>query len=67
MTQPSSPTPNHASHRLHKYVIGGIGVWILFVISFPLAYWRVSETKPYQGEPFLSLSTEETQKPADSY
>ena len=52
---------------LEKYVIGGICIWALFILSFPLAYFRVSRTSPYQGVPFISLGETETQKPVDTY
>lgn len=63
----SQRTQSRTLQSLQKYVMGGIFVWALFVLSFPLAYFRVSRTSPYQGVPFISLGEKEMQKSADTY
>lgn len=52
---------NISSRELHKYVLGLVSVWILFVMSFPVAYLRVSRSEKYHGIPFKSLTWEQTQ------
>ena len=34
---------------LHKYVVGLIGVMLLFAISYPIAFLRVSQTPKFPG------------------
>ncbi len=52
---------NVSSQELHKYVLGLVGIWILFVVSFPVAYLRVSRSEKYSGSPFKSLTWEQAQ------
>lgn len=42
--------------ELHKYVLALSGVLFLFSISFPIAYWRVSQSEKFAGTPFKSFS-----------
>lgn len=44
------------SQELHKYVLALAGVLFLFGISFPIAYWRVSQSEKFAGTPFKSDS-----------
>ena len=47
---------------LHKYVLICVGCLFLFLSSFPVAYWRVSNHKKFQGFPFKSLEWNAPQK-----
>ena len=47
---------------MHKYVYGLLGIFLLFVGSFFLAYSRVSNSERYDGEAFNSLSWKDNQK-----
>lgn len=42
--------------ELHKYVLTLAAVLVLFGISFPIAYWRVSQSEKFAGIPFKSFS-----------
>lgn len=44
------------TQQLHKYVLFLAGIWTLFVVTFPLAYLRVSQSDKFAGTPFKSLS-----------
>jgi hypothetical protein len=44
------------SQELHKYVLALAGVLFLFGISFPFAYWRVSQSEKFAGTPYKSFS-----------
>ncbi|MFB2897306.1 hypothetical protein ACE1CI_30690 [Aerosakkonemataceae cyanobacterium BLCC-F50] len=44
------------SQELHKYVLALAGVLFLFGISFPIAYWRVSQSEKFAGTPYKSDS-----------
>ena len=48
--------------KLHKYVLICIGAWLLCVLSFPLAYSRVSNSGKYFDLPLKSLGWEDHQK-----
>jgi|GEM_PF-4616983 len=50
--------------KMHLYVLTCVGVLLAFAATFPVAYWRVSQSNKYNGTPFKSLSLEESQKPA---
>ena len=54
--------PNHNNLSLHKYVLICVGSLFLFIASFPIAYWRVSQSDKYDGLPFKSLELEDHQK-----
>ena len=47
---------------LHKYVLICVGCLFLFIISFPLAYWRVSKEEKFQRLPLKSLDWNAPQK-----
>lgn len=54
---------------LHKYVAGLIGVMLLFAVSYPLAFLRVSQTPKFPGSHLKSLALDgssaiETSHPA---
>ncbi|NEN96985.1 MAG: hypothetical protein F6J94_07385 [Moorea sp. SIO1F2] len=53
--------------ELHKYVIWGVGIWIIFVLTFVSAYYRVSKSEKFDGMPYKTLTDEDSQKPAESY
>ena len=48
---------------MHKYVWVCVGVFFLFLATFPTAYWRVSQSEKYNGGPFKSLDWEDSQRP----
>ncbi|MDJ1185523.1 hypothetical protein [Roseofilum casamattae] len=48
--------------KMHKYVLVCAGVFVLFVASFPLAYWRVSRSGKFNAGPFNTLTPEQSQK-----
>jgi hypothetical protein len=50
-----------SSLKMHKYVWGGIAIFIAFAASFPLAILRVSQTSKFAGQPFNSLTCEGAQ------
>ena len=41
---------------LHKYVLGLMGVMLLFAISYPIAFLRVSQTPKFPGSHLKSLA-----------
>ena len=47
---------------LHKYVWTLIGVWILFLATFPLACWRVARNEKFGDLPLNSIDRSENQK-----
>lgn len=66
-TQIRTPEKLLATRSMHKYVWIGVSLWMTFVITFAIAYLRVSQSQRFQGEPFQALAPHETQKPASSY
>ena len=69
--QPISPVVSNDSHlpnyhhsdrriyekrKMHKYVVICLGVFFIFVATFPLAYLRVSRSEKYHGGPFKTQS-----------
>lgn len=46
------------TRQLHKYVLGLIGIWFLFIVTLPVAYLRVSQSQPFTGTPFKSFPLE---------
>lgn len=50
------------SLNLHKYVLICVGCFLMIIATFPLAYYRVSMSEKYGGEPFKSFSEEDAQK-----
>ena len=42
--------------QMHLYVFICVGVFLTFVVTFPLAYLRVSNSEKYEGIPFKSLT-----------
>lgn len=65
-TVPTKIKQTKETRQLHKYVLICVGVWLLFVATFPLAYLRVSRNEKYAGTPFKSLTWEESQKTSPS-
>ncbi|NEQ08325.1 MAG: hypothetical protein F6K37_20960 [Moorea sp. SIO4E2] len=53
--------------ELHKYVIWGVGIWIIFVLTFVSAYYRVSKSEKFDDMPYKTLTDEDYQKRAESY
>ncbi|MFB2838094.1 hypothetical protein [Floridanema evergladense] len=49
-------TRSNNCQRLHKYVWTLVGVLLLFGVTFPIAYWRVSQNEKFAGTPYKSLS-----------
>lgn len=56
-----------SSLPMHKFVFMGVGIWVVFVLTFAIAYVRVSNSDNYGGLPFRALTDTETQRPAASY
>ena len=54
--------PKVQINTLHKYVLICVGCLLLFVGSFPIAYWRVSKAEKFQGLPLKSLDWKAPQK-----
>ena len=48
--------------QMHRYIWVCVGVFISFLATFPLAYWRVSNSDKYDGLPFNSFNWEDSQK-----
>ena len=66
-TQIKTPSTSLTKRSMHKYVMCGVGIWITFMVTFAIAYVRVSHSQRFAGEPFQALSPHETQKPESSY
>ena len=64
-TQESTTAPR--SRPMHKYVFMGIGIWVVFVLTFVIAYFRVGSNGNYDGVPFRSITDAEPQRPASTY
>jgi hypothetical protein len=41
--------------RMHWLIIGWMGIGTLFVLTFIIAMWRVSQTPKFTGQAFNSL------------
>jgi hypothetical protein len=41
--------------RMHQYVLGWIGIFVAFVVTFPIAMSRVSQTPKFTGQAVKSL------------
>ena len=50
------------SLQLHKYVWLLLGVFGLFVVSFPTAYFRVARSQEFEDLPLKSIDWAENQK-----
>jgi nicotinamide riboside transporter PnuC len=46
------------SRQMHKYVFGLVGVWLLFMIAFSSAYFRVTQNEKFADVPVKSLTLE---------
>jgi hypothetical protein len=44
--------------KLHRYVLGGVSVFVAFGVTLPIAMMRVSQTDKFVGQPFNSLTCE---------
>lgn len=42
--------------KMHRYIIGWVGIVIAFSATFPIAMMRVSQTEKFAGQPFNSLT-----------
>ena len=60
-TLSNSKTPARAL-QLHKYVWLLLGVFGLFVVSFPTAYFRVARSQEFEDLPLKSINWAENQK-----
>ncbi|NEQ76155.1 MAG: hypothetical protein F6K23_25830 [Okeania sp. SIO2C9] len=49
--------------KLHKYVSICVGLLLLMLATFPIAYLRVSGSGKYNGGAFNSLTLEENERP----
>lgn len=67
MTQTQVQRPSTSARPLHKYVIWMIGLWFLFLGTFVIAYFCVSNSDKYDGLPLKSLTEAQPQRPEDSY
>ena len=47
---------------LHKYIWGISTIFILFLASFAIAYFRVAQDEKFNRQPFKSISWSENQK-----
>ncbi|WP_019505098.1 hypothetical protein [Pleurocapsa sp. PCC 7319] len=47
---------------LYKYVWGLVGIWLLFLATFPVACFRVAQSEKFEGQPLKSMTWEENQK-----
>ncbi len=54
--------PITSKQKLHKYVSICVGCLLMFIATFPLAYWRVMQSKKYDAGAFNSLTPEQSQK-----
>lgn len=63
----STTMKRRPAHYLYKYVWFAVGIWLLFLATFAVAYSRVSQHESFLNTPFKSLSAQDTQKPAESY
>lgn len=52
------------SHKrgLYKYVWGLVGIWLVFLATFPVACFRVAQSEKFEGKPLKSMDWEENQK-----
>lgn len=60
--QRNTDTKNKTILHMHKYVLAMVGVLVLFIVTFPVAYMRVSLSNKYGGDAFKSLTWEEPQR-----
>jgi hypothetical protein len=49
----------HGMREMHKPIIVILGVWVLFLLSFWVAWYRVAKSEKFSGEPFHSFELEE--------
>lgn len=56
-----------SSQAMHKFVFWGAGIWVLFVLTFAIAYIRVANSGKFNGIPFRSLTNAEPQRPSETY
>ena len=47
---------------LYKYVWGLVGIWLLFLATFPVACFRVAQSEKFEGKALKSMDWEENQK-----
>jgi hypothetical protein len=43
------------AQQMHKYVLGWVGLFIAFAVTFTIAIARVSQTKKFAGQAVKSL------------
>ena len=54
--------PNRVPLSLHRYIWALAGIWGLFIVSFPIAYFRVAQSEKFGDQPFKSITWSENQK-----
>ena len=68
-TQERTPAAQRAAsaQAMHKLVFIGAGIWVAFMLTFVVAYFRVAASDKYEGGPFKSLTEAAPQRPATTY
>ncbi len=56
-----------STRSMHQVVVAGAGIWLLFMVTFAIAYYRVSQHNKYKGLPLKSQTMEQPQRSPDSY
>ena len=49
--------------KMHQYILGGVGLFLAFAATLPIAMMRVSKTDKFAEQPFTSLTCEGQQPP----
>lgn len=59
-----SQNVNRRSHiqSMHKYVLTLSGIFLLFIVTFVTAFWKVAGSEKFNGLPFKTLPPEAGQK-----
>ncbi|MGK7929512.1 MAG: hypothetical protein AB4290_30445 [Spirulina sp.] len=47
---------------MHKYVLTLSGIFLLFIVTFVTAFWKVAGSEKFNGLPFKTLPPEAGQK-----
>jgi hypothetical protein len=54
---------NHSSSRsMHKYIVMLSSIFLVFIVTFITAFWKVAESEKFDGLPFKTLPPEAGQK-----
>ncbi len=54
--------PKNTPRSLHRYILILVGLWGMFLVSFPLACARVARSEKFDDQPLKSISWSENQK-----